>query len=211
MGKNLLVARVSTSTLGRDFKAQVFFGTNNFSTLSRPIDKLEHEQSALNPTNSRFDTKSGVNRLPRVRRRPQNIVNSGSGPVWTACCKGFGDRTITESSSPLFLRFRKMYAVIETGGKQYRVSEGEIVRVERLASPVGDEVSISAVHFVVDGNDVQVGDPTIAGASVKGTVVEEGRGRKVIAFKKKRRKGYRRKIGHRQDYTALRIDKIVVS
>jgi|TARA_Y100001001_G_scaffold20073_3_gene17330 large subunit ribosomal protein L21 len=104
-----------------------------------------------------------------------------------------------------------MYAVIETGGKQYRVSEGEIVRVERLASPVGDEVSISAVHFVVDGNDVQVGDPTIAGASVKGTVVEEGRGRKVIAFKKKRRKGYRRKIGHRQGYTALRIDKIVVS
>ena len=103
-----------------------------------------------------------------------------------------------------------MYAVIETGGKQYRVSEGEIVRVERLASP-GDEVSISAVHFVADGKNVQVGDPTIAGASVKGTVVEEGRGRKVISFKKKRRKGYRRKIGHRQGYTALRIDKIVVS
>ena len=85
-----------------------------------------------------------------------------------------------------------MYAVIETGGKQYRVETGLTLQV-------------------VDGNDVQVGDPTIAGASVKGTVVEEGRGRKVIAFKKKRRKGYRRKIGHRQDYTALRIDKIVVS
>ena len=85
------------------------------------------------------------------------------------------------------------------------------MRIEHLASPVGDEVSISEVHFVADGKNIHVGDPTIAGASVKGTVVDEGRGRKVIAFKKKRRKGYRRKIGHRQGYTALRIDKIVVS
>ena len=104
-----------------------------------------------------------------------------------------------------------MYAVIETGGKQYRVSEGDVVRVERLANDVGDEVSIPDVHLVADGKKVHVGRPTVSGASVKGTVVEEGRGQKVVAFKKKRRKGYRRKIGHRQDYTALRIDKIVVS
>ncbi len=104
-----------------------------------------------------------------------------------------------------------MYAVIETGGKQYRVSEGDIVRVEKLANAVGDEVSIADVHLVADGSNVQLGQPTVAGASVTGTVVEEGRGRKVVAFKKKRRKGYKRKIGHRQDYTALRIDKIVVS
>jgi large subunit ribosomal protein L21 len=104
-----------------------------------------------------------------------------------------------------------MYAVIETGGKQYRVSEGDVVRVERLASSIGDEVSISDVHLVADGDNVQLGNPTVDGASVTGTVVEEGRGRKVIAFKKKRRKGYKRKIGHRQAYTALRIDKIVVS
>ena len=104
-----------------------------------------------------------------------------------------------------------MYAVIETGGKQYRVSEGDVVRVERLKSAVGDEVSISDVHLVADGDQGTVGRPTVAGASVRGTVVEEGRGRKVVAFKKKRRKGYRRKIGHRQSYTALRIDKIVVS
>ncbi len=104
-----------------------------------------------------------------------------------------------------------MYAVIETGGKQYRVSEGDVVRVESLPISVGDEVSISAVHLVADGKKVQVGTPTVKGASVTGTVVEEGRGRKVIAFKKKRRKGYKRKIGHRQNYTALRIDKIVVS
>ncbi len=104
-----------------------------------------------------------------------------------------------------------MYAVIETGGKQYRVSEGDVVRVELLGSEVGSEVSISAVYLVADGDEVQVGRPTVAGASVKGTVVAEGRGPKVVAFKKKRRKGYRRKIGHRQNYTALRIDKIVVS
>jgi len=64
---------------------------------------------------------------------------------------------------------------------------------------------------VADGKKVHVGQPTVAGASVTGTVIEEGRGRKVISFKKKRRKGYKRKIGHRQNYTALRIDKIVVS
>ncbi len=104
-----------------------------------------------------------------------------------------------------------MYAVIETGGKQYRVSEGDVVRVELLGSEVGSEVSISDVHLVADGDKVQVGRPTVAGASVKGTVIEEGRGPKVVSFKKKRRKGYRRKIGHRQNYTALRIDKIVVS
>lgn len=104
-----------------------------------------------------------------------------------------------------------MYAVIATGGKQYRVSEGDVVRVERLPSAVGDEVSISDVHLVADGSQVTVGRPTVAGATVRGTVVEEGRGRKVVSFKKKRRKGYRRKIGHRQSYTALRIDKIVVS
>ena len=104
-----------------------------------------------------------------------------------------------------------MYAVIETGGKQYRVSEGDVVRVERLASTVGDEVSISEVHLVADGDKVQVGRPMVDGASVTGTIIEEGRGRKVIAFKKKRRKGYKRKIGHRQNFHALRIDKIVVS
>lgn len=104
-----------------------------------------------------------------------------------------------------------MYAVIETGGKQYRVSEGDVVRVERLASTVGDEVSISEVHLVADGDKVQVGRPMVDGASVTGTIIEEGRGRKLIAFKKKRRKGYKRKIGHRQNFHALRIDKIVVS
>jgi large subunit ribosomal protein L21 len=104
-----------------------------------------------------------------------------------------------------------MYAVIESGGKQYRVSEGDVVRVESLSDSIGDEVSIEDVHLVADGSNVHVGQPTVAGARVTGTVVGEGRGRKLVSFKKKRRKGYKRKIGHRQNYTALRIDKIVVS
>ncbi len=102
-----------------------------------------------------------------------------------------------------------MFAVIETGGKQYRVSQGDVVRVERLEENVGDHVAIDAVHLIADGEAVFVGCPNVEGAEVRATVVEEGRGRKVVVFKKKRRKGYRRKIGHRQDYTALQIDEIV--
>lgn len=102
-----------------------------------------------------------------------------------------------------------MYAVIKTGGKQYRVSEGDVVRVEKLGEDVGAEVSFDAVQMLSDGDDVQIGTPLVEGARVKATVVDNGKRRKVIAFKKKRRKGYRRKIGHRQPYTALRIDEIV--
>jgi large subunit ribosomal protein L21 len=102
-----------------------------------------------------------------------------------------------------------MYAVIETGGKQYRVNEGDVVRVELLPDEVGSEVSIDAVSLVATADDVHVGTPHVAGAQVRAKVVEVGRGSKVIAFKKKRRKGYRRKIGHRQAFTALQIEEIV--
>jgi large subunit ribosomal protein L21 len=102
-----------------------------------------------------------------------------------------------------------MYAVIETGGKQYRVSQGDVVRVERLEENVGEQVAIDAVHLIADGKNVFVGRPNVDGAKVRATVVEEGRGPKVVAFKKKRRKGYRRKVGHRQSFTALQIDEII--
>lgn len=102
-----------------------------------------------------------------------------------------------------------MYAVIETGGKQYRVSEGDVVRVEKLGAAVGDSVDIETVNLIAGGKDVHIGTPTVEGAKVRATVVEEGRGPKVIAFKKHRRKGYRRKIGHRQTYTALCVNEIV--
>ena len=102
-----------------------------------------------------------------------------------------------------------MYAVIETGGKQYRIAQGDVVRVELLPAELGSEVSIAAVSLVATDEQVHVGTPTVEGASVRAKVVEIGRGQKVLAFKKKRRKGYRRKIGHRQSFTALQIEEIV--
>lgn len=102
-----------------------------------------------------------------------------------------------------------MHAVIETGGKQYRVNEGEVLRVEVLAAELGSQVVIDAVTLVSSDDTVLVGTPRVEGAEVRATVVEQGRGAKVISFKKKRRKGYRRKIGHRQNFTALKIDQIV--
>ncbi|MDY6837266.1 MAG: 50S ribosomal protein L21 [Thermodesulfobacteriota bacterium] len=101
-----------------------------------------------------------------------------------------------------------MYAVISTGGKQYRVSEGQTIRVEKLPGEVGTPVSFDQVLLFSDGDAVKVGQPTLAGMSVTGQIVQQGRAKKIIVFKRKRRKGYRKKQGHRQYFTALRIDGI---
>jgi large subunit ribosomal protein L21 len=101
-----------------------------------------------------------------------------------------------------------MYAVIETGGKQYRVNKGDVIKVEKLTVDVGQKVDFDRVLLVGEGSDVKVGNPLVDGASVSGTVVEQDRHRKIVVFKMKRRKGYRRKQGHRQDYTGVLIDKI---
>lgn len=101
-----------------------------------------------------------------------------------------------------------MYAVIETGGKQYRVNEGDIIRVEKLPAEVGSDIEFEKVLLVGSGEDVTVGMPLVDGAKVTGKVVEQDRGKKIVVFKMKRRKNYRRKQGHRQDYTGVRIDRI---
>jgi len=101
-----------------------------------------------------------------------------------------------------------MYAVIETGGKQYRVNQGDIIKVEKLPADVGEKVDFDRILLVGEGADVKVGNPVVDGATVSGTVVEQDRHRKIIVFKMKRRKNYRRKQGHRQDYTGILIDKI---
>ena len=101
-----------------------------------------------------------------------------------------------------------MYAVIETGGKQYRVNQGDVIKVEKLTADVGQKVDFDRVLLVGEGSDVKVGNPLVDGASVSGTVVEQDRHRKIVVFKMKRRKGYRRKQGHRQDCTGVIIDKI---
>ncbi len=101
-----------------------------------------------------------------------------------------------------------MYAIIRTGGKQYQVSTGERLRVEKIDGNVGDSVELSEVLVVGDGDDVKIGQPTLEGAKVIARIVEQGKARKVLVFKKKRRKGYRVKRGHRQLFTALEIGEI---
>ena len=98
-----------------------------------------------------------------------------------------------------------MYAVIKTGGKQYRVSAGEKLRVESLPKEIGAEVLLDQVLMIGEGESVRVGQPMLAGAAVKATVVSHGRGDKVMIFKMRRRKHYRKSQGHRQNYTEIEI------
>lgn len=98
-----------------------------------------------------------------------------------------------------------MYAVIKTGGKQYRVAQGDRLRVEKLAGNVGDTVTLDEVLLVGSGEDVTVGAPTVGGAKVEAKIVAQDRAPKIIIFKFRRRKNYRRKSGHRQPFTALEI------
>ncbi len=97
-----------------------------------------------------------------------------------------------------------MYAVIKTGGKQYRVSEGDVIRVEKLEGDVGSDLELDEV-LMLGGEKVAIGKPVVAGAKVSAKIMSQGKAKKVIVFKMKRRKGYRRKRGHRQPYTELRI------
>ena len=101
-----------------------------------------------------------------------------------------------------------MYAVIRSGGKQARVAPGDTLRLEKLAGEVGDNVELSDVLMVGAEGEPRVGTPLVDGAKVRGTILAQGRGDKIIVFKMKRRKGYRRKAGHRQSYTEVRIDAI---
>jgi len=101
-----------------------------------------------------------------------------------------------------------MYAVIKTGGKQYRVSAGDKLKVEKLVGDVGSDVTIDQVLMLADGDNVTIGAPVIAGASVQAKVLAHGRGDKVMIFKFRRRKHYRKTQGHRQDYTEIQIGDI---
>ncbi len=100
-----------------------------------------------------------------------------------------------------------MYAIIATGGKQYTVKEGDIVRVEKLDAAVGEAVTFDQVLYV-GGDNAKVGDPTVAGATVSASVLNQGKAKKVIVYKYKRKTGYHKKNGHRQQFTAVKIDKI---
>ncbi len=98
-----------------------------------------------------------------------------------------------------------MYAIVKTGGKQYRVSEGQSLRVEKLAGDPGDAVTLEEVLLVGGDGQTRIGTPRVAGAVVNAEIVRQDRAKKIIVFKKKRRKGYHKKQGHRQSYTELKI------
>lgn len=101
-----------------------------------------------------------------------------------------------------------MYAVVRTGGKQVRMSPGESVRIEKLPGDVGATVELDDVLLVGGEGEPRVGTPVVDGAKVVATIMAQGRGPKIRVFKMKRRKGYRRHLGHRQDYTELRVERI---
>ncbi len=101
-----------------------------------------------------------------------------------------------------------MYAIIRTGGKQYQVAAGDTLRVEKLKGEVGDTVELSDVLLVADGEEVKVGRPLVEGARVVAKIAEQGKAKKVLVFKKKKRKGYKVLRGHRQLFTALTIEEI---
>jgi len=100
-----------------------------------------------------------------------------------------------------------MYAIIATGGKQYKVSEGDVIRVEKLGAEAGSAYTFDQV-LVVSGDEVKVGDPLVAGATVDATVLEDGKAKKIIVYKYKNKTGYHKKQGHRQPFTKVKIEKI---
>ncbi len=103
-----------------------------------------------------------------------------------------------------------MYAVVKSGGKEYRVSKGDLIRVEKLEGKVGDPVALKDVLMVSDGDQVRIGAPRLTDAVVTGKIVGEGKAKKVRGYKMKHRKNYRRTLGHRQTYSTLRVEEISI-
>ena len=101
-----------------------------------------------------------------------------------------------------------MYAVVKPGGKQYVVAEGDFLKVEKLPGDVGEKVVFEDVLLVSSDGELKVGAPTVEGSTVTGTITEQGRDKKIVVFKMKRRQGYRRKQGHRQYYTGVKVESI---
>ena len=104
-----------------------------------------------------------------------------------------------------------MYAIVNIAGKQYKVAEGDKLQVARLTSEVGDKVNFDNVLLTDDGKDIKIGKPAVKGAVVSAEILEHGRLKKILVYKKKRRKGYQRKNGHRQDFSSIMVNSIKIS
>ncbi|MCD6352879.1 MAG: 50S ribosomal protein L21 [Proteobacteria bacterium] len=102
-----------------------------------------------------------------------------------------------------------MYAVVKSGGKQYKVEEGDIINVESLEGEIGATIELDSVLLIADSEKIKIGQPLVPDAKVIGSIINHGKAKKIIIFKSKRRKGYRKKQGHRQTLTSLKINKII--
>ena len=111
-------------------------------------------------------------------------------------------------SEPVIKELKDMHAIIVTGGKQYKVTEGDVLYIEKLEAEAGDKITFDKVLAVLDGEKATFGAPVVEGASVEANVVKNGKGKKVLVFKYKPKKNYRRRQGHRQPYTKIEITKV---
>ena len=102
-----------------------------------------------------------------------------------------------------------MYAVLKTGGKQYRVKEGDIIKIEKVDGEVGHAVELGEVLLIGNSQEPKIGQPLVPNAKIVADIIDQGKAKKIIVFKSKRRKGYRKKQGHRQMFTSLKINKII--
>ncbi|HPD60824.1 MAG TPA: 50S ribosomal protein L21 [Thermodesulfobacteriota bacterium] len=103
-----------------------------------------------------------------------------------------------------------MFAVVRTGGKQYKVKEGDIIKIEKLDGEEGDSIELKEVLLIGDVPEIRIGQPLVSNAKVVGSIITQGKSKKVVIFKAKRRKGYQKKQGHRQRYTSLKINQIII-
>ena len=102
-----------------------------------------------------------------------------------------------------------MFAVVKTGGKQYKVKEGDVIKIEKLEGKIGDPIELGEILLIEDAPDIRIGQPLVPNAKVICSILNHGKNKKILVFKAKRRKGYQKKQGHRQMYTSLKIDKII--
>ena len=171
---------------------------------SKKADTVEAKAKAepkKKPAKKADTTKSEVKAEPK--KKP---VKEASAKVESAEPQKSPKKAKAKKETPAF----SGYAIIRTGGKQYQVSAGTLVRVEKISGNVGDTIELKDVLAVIDGENATIGQPTVDGAVVTATIVEQDKAKKVLVFKKKRRKGYRVKRGHRQMFTALKISDISV-
>lgn len=135
-------------------------------------------------------------------------LDAGRGTGFTRLLEHRADKPANSGSKRHLNGGNTMYAIIKTGGKQYRVKEGDTLAIERLEGEKGETVVFDEVLLISGDDAIQLGRPLVEGAKVSGTIVEQGRGRKIVIFKYRRRKNYRLKKGHRQYFTRVRVDSI---